>query len=48
MIMIFNRNKKIKIKEVNNIPKNNKVVFSENPHVKKVKIIKDDRKKGKE
>lgn len=48
MIMIFNRNKKIKIKEVNNIPKDNKVVFSENPHVKKVKTTKDDKKKGKE
>ena len=48
MIMIFNRNKKIKIKEVNNIPKDSKVVFSENPHVKNVKIIKDNRKKGKE
>lgn len=46
--MIFNRDKKIKIKEVNNILKDNKVVFSENPHVKKVKITKDDRKKGKE
>lgn len=46
--MIFNRDKKIKVKEVNNIPKDNKVVFSENPHVKKVKIIKNDRKKGKE
>lgn len=48
MIMIFNRNKKIKVKEVNSIPKDNKVVFSENPHVKKVKTTKDDRKKGKE
>ena len=48
MIMIFNRNKKIKVKEVNSIPKDNKVIFSENPHVKKVKTTKDDRKKGKE
>lgn len=46
--MIFNRDKKIKIKEVSNIPKDNRVVFSENPHVKKVKIIKDNKKKGKE
>lgn len=46
--MIFNRDKKIKVKEVNNVQKNNKVVFSENPHVKNVKIIKNDRKKGKE
>ena len=46
--MIFNRDKKIKIKEVNNIPKDNRIVFNENPHVKNVKIIKDNRKKGKE
>lgn len=46
--MIFNRDKKIKVKEVSNVQKNNKVVFSENPHVKRVKITKNDRKKGKE
>ena len=48
MIMIFNRNKKIKVKEVNSIPKGNRVVFSENPHVKDVKIIKNKEKKGKQ
>ena len=48
MIMIFNRNKKIKVKEVNSIPKGNRVVFSENTHVKDVKIIKKKEKKGKQ